>query len=221
MPSRLLLVTALLTAAGPAQASLCDYKPSRLISAMAASEAAGTVGTAAVQAGRYTLIGPEGSNLLTAASSAGAAASGLAAGVSGLLAGAAAVVTAPVTIVAGSVTAVALGGYEGACYFAVERVTDRDRVEAILRNMEAGADPDRFALVTPEATGELTLVLRDPATPEAVGTYEVRNLYIADGTLLHRDRLLNTKLGQVVFVDDAPGGVADPVPAPSPEAGDD
>ena len=199
---------ALALAATSASAGLCDYKPSRLLGTMTASATGGEVADAV---GHYALVNAQSglSMLGTTALTGGAGA--VVSGVSGFLASAIAFVTAPATIVAGSVTAVALGGYEGACYFAVERVTDRGLVVAILRNMEAQADPDRFILVTPENTGELTLVLRDPATPEAVQTYEVRKLYIADGMLMHRDRLLNTRVGKVIFVDDetpaaAPGG---------------
>lgn len=183
-----------------APAAVCDYKPSRLLGTMTA--AGGGAGSVAGAVGHYTLVNAQSglSMLGTAALTGGTGA--VVSGVSGFLASAIAFVTAPATIVAGSVTAVALGGYEGACYFAVERVTDRDLVVSILRSMEARADPDRFILVTPESTGELTLVLRDPATPETVRTYEVRNLYIADGMLLHRDRLLNTRIGKVIFVDD-------------------
>ncbi|MEM7491464.1 MAG: hypothetical protein AAF390_20295 [Pseudomonadota bacterium] len=197
---------ALTVAALPAQAGVCDYKPSRLVGAMASSSATQAATAAAVEAGRYTLVNPQTGLSLLGSATAGGGAAGLASGASGFLASTVAVLTAPATIVAGSVTAVALGGYEGACYFAVERVTDRDTIVEILRDMEAQADPDRFLLVTPENTDELTLVLRDPATPEEVQTYEVRNLYIADGTLLHRDRLLNTRIGTVVFVDE--GGEA-------------
>ena len=160
-------------------------------------------GAVAGAVGEYALVNAQtGLTMLGSAVAEGGVA-GLASGASGFLASALGFLTAPATIIAGSVTAVALGSYEGACYFAVERVTDPELVTGILRSMEAGADPDRFILVTPEATGELTLVLRDPATPEEVQSYEVRNLYIADGMLIHRQRLLNERIGKVIFVDEA------------------
>ena len=201
-PMPLALAAALLLPAA-GNAAICDYKPSRLLGSMAtaANDRTGGPAAAASAAGHYTLV--HAKTGLTMLGAVGGT-SGLATGASGFLASTIAFVTAPATIIAGSVTAVALGGYEGACYFSVERVTDPELVTAILRNMEAQADPDRFNLVTPQDTGELTLVLRDPATPEEVETYEVRNLYIADGMLLHRDRLLNTRIGKVIFVDDTP-----------------
>lgn len=197
---------ALVALAAPASAAVCDYKPSRLLSTMTSSAGGGSGVAGAV--GDYALVNAKtGLSMLgTTALTGGPGA--VVSGVSGFLSSAIAFVTAPATIVAGSVTAVALGGYEGACYFAVERVTDRDLVISILRSMEQGADPDRFLLVTPQNTDELTLVLRDPAKPEEVQTYEVRNLYIADGMLLHRDRLLNTRIGKVIFVDEAAGAGA-------------
>ncbi|MEM7644536.1 MAG: hypothetical protein AAF366_18725 [Pseudomonadota bacterium] len=201
----LLAGAAVILPVGLAQAGVCDYKPSRLVGAMAEAPVTQSATNAVVEAGRYTLVNPQTGFSLLGSATAGGSAAGLAGGVSGFLSSAVAVLTAPATIVAGSITAVALGGYEGACYFAVERVTDRDTVVAILRDMEAAADPDRFLLVTPEDTDELTLVLRDPARPQEVRTFEVRNLYIADGTLLHRDRLLNTRIGTVVFVDEGAG----------------
>lgn len=192
-------------AASSASAALCDYKPSRLLGRMAPTLAEGTANTANA-VGHYTLVHAKSGLTMLGTSAASGSAAGLVSGASGFLASAIAVVTAPATIIAGSVTAVALGGYEGACYFAVERVTDPELVVAILRDMEARADPNRFALVTPEDSGELTLVLRDPATPEEVDTYEVRALYIADGMLLHRDRLLNTRIGKVIFIDEQEDG---------------
>ncbi len=203
-------ITAVLLPAAAA-AAVCDYKPSRLLGSMVSAANARTGGPAAAAGavGHYTLV--NASSGLTLLGAAGGTASGLATGASSFLASAIAFVTAPATIVAGSVTAVALGGYEGACYFSVERVTDPGMVTAILRDMETEADPDRFNLVTPQNTGDLTLVLRDPATPRQVRTYAVRNLYIADGMLLHRDRLLNTRIGKVIFVQEEDGAVMDDI----------
>ncbi len=208
-PSPIMFAVAatLVLATTAADAAVCDYKPSRLLGTMAtaADDRTGGPAAAADALGHYTLVNARSG--LTMLGAVGGT-SGLATGASGFLASTIAFVTAPATIIAGSVTAVALGSFEGACYFSVERVTDPELVADILRNMESGADPDRFALVTPQDTDELTLVLRDPATPEEVETYEVRNLYIADGVLLNRDRLLNTRIGKVIFVDadQEPGG---------------
>ncbi len=168
----------------------------------ASAQGGGAGGAVADAVGNYALVNAKTGATMLATTAVTSGVGAATAGASGFLASALAVVTAPATIVAGSVTAVALGGYEGACYFAVERVTDPELVLAILRDMESQADPDRFLLVTPETTGELTLVLRDPETPDEVAQYETRNLYIADGMLLHRDRLRNTRVGKVIFVDD-------------------
>lgn len=206
MPSAIQSIAAasvLALGATNATAAVCDYKPSRLLGTMTSPAVnGGTTGSVANAVGQYTLVNAQSGLTMLGQTALTGGTGAVVSGVSGFLSSAIAFVSAPATIVAGSVTAVALGGYEGACYFAVERVTDPALVTSILRNMEAQADPDRFLLVTPENTGELTLVLRDPATPEQVQTYEVRKLYIADGMLLHRDRLRNTRIGKVIFVDE-------------------
>ena len=196
------LAAILALTAATASAGVCDYKPSRLLETMTSPTARANAGAAASTVGHYTLVNAKTGLTLLGTSGVGASATGLVSGAPGFLASAIAVVTAPATIIAGSVTAVALGGYEGACYFAVERVTDPDLVLAILRDMADRADPDRFALEPSGTSDGETLVLGDPDAPDETQRYEVKDLYIADGMLLHRDRFLNTRIGKVIFVDE-------------------
>ncbi|MDP4990733.1 MAG: hypothetical protein NWQ37_05950, partial [Marivita lacus] len=103
-------------------------------------------------------------------------------------------------------TAVALGGYEGVCHFQVERITDYDEILYIVSNLSANSDPTMFTLI-PEGSPYVTLRGRDAiATANKVRVastgigpfiFDVENLYIADGTLMHRDRGRNTVIGEV------------------------
>ncbi|CUH35871.1 hypothetical protein JSE7799_01160 [Jannaschia seosinensis] len=207
------LVAAFFLPASMSQAKICDYKPSRLIGgatsaivggAVSATASAGVVTNAL---GYYTLVhATSGLTMLgsTAAGSSAAGTVGIIAGTGGVIGSALAFVTAPATIVVGAVTAVALGGYEGACYFKVERVTDRKAIVAIVENMAQRAEPDYFRLISPRGLDERFLVVRDVTNPEIVNRYDVDKLYIADGVLKHRDSFMNTTIGKVLFIDEAP-----------------
>lgn len=196
------LAAASLFAATPAFASLCDYKPSKLAGEMASSAVA-TVGggTAAAgaglkAAGYYTLIHSTSGLTMLGSTAAGASAAGtvgIIAGSAGTGAAIASVLMAPVTVVVGAFTVVAVGGYEGACYFQVERVDDPFRVRGIIENIALN-DP---AVSVAESEDGPVMVL---TSEEGRKAYLLRDLYIADGVLMHRDWLLNTNLGPVAYV---------------------
>lgn len=207
-------VTAALIAVTPSigLAAACDYKPSKLFGrvtstttdAGAAHVSADVANTAA---GSYTLLHAQsGTSLLNRAVS-GRSVSGTvaaASGASGILATLASIATAPVTLIAGAVTAVAVGSYEGACYFSVERVTDNDKILTILQDMERTANPDYFWIETPEDADGPVIYVRDVEDANVLKSYEVERLYIADGLLKHRDRALNTTIGKVIYVEPEP-----------------
>ncbi|WP_435137509.1 hypothetical protein [Pseudopelagicola sp. nBUS_19] len=103
-----------------------------------------------------------------------------------------AILLEPVTIAAAAVTAVGVGAFEGVCYFQVERVTDVEAVHVILKDAASRDDTielkrfnDGDGLVLKKSTGD--------------ANYLLKNLYIADGILMHRDWWLNTNLGTVFF----------------------
>ena len=211
---RPILIAALSLAAQTAIADVCDYRPSILAAkaGQAAKATAGTVASVTTESiravGTYTLENPVSgvSMISTGLSSVTAAGSSLATSAGGAAATAGAVVTAPVTLAVAGLTAVALGGYEGICHFRVERITDYDEILYIVTNLSANSDPTMFALI-PEGSAYVTLRGRDAIASEdrirvaATGVgpfiFDVKNLYIADGILMPRDRGRNTVIGAV------------------------
>lgn len=188
--------------AGTAYAEICDYKPSKLAGQTVSSTAAAAGGGAAAAgaglkaAGYYTLVhSTSGLTMLgsTAAGASAAGTTGIIAGSAGFGATVVSVVTAPVTIVAGAVTLVGVGAFEGACYFQVERINDPFQIKRILESVAVN-DPGISILETNDGS-ELVLNFADGAE-----RYMIRDLYIADGNLKHRDWFLNTDLGPVAFV---------------------
>lgn len=213
---RPILMAALLGAATSVQADVCDFRPSILAgkAGRVALDTAGTVATAATEGvralGVYTLENPVSgvSMISTGMSSVAAAGSSVAAGAGGAMTTATAIVTAPVTIAVAGLTAVALGSYEGVCYFRAERITDYDEILYIVSNLSANSDPTMFRLI-PEGAEYVTLKGRNAIAGEdkiriaaaGVGPYilDVRKLYIADGVLMHRDAGRNTVIGNVAL----------------------
>jgi hypothetical protein len=195
-------------------AGLCDYKPSIL--AGAAAQKAGAAGRAlapvakegARTAGQWMLMHPGQS--VTLLSSAAGTASGTVAGAGGVAATVTAIATAPVTLAVGAVTFAAAGGYEGLCYFKVERVTDEAAVRAIIDDITQN-DPLAWTRNTNKGP---VMVL---AGPEGETIYPIRKLYIADGLLKVRDWGLNPVLGPVAYVQPEAGAEA-PAPEAAPAA---
>ena len=103
-----------------AHASVCDYKPSRIISA-GSGLIAGT-GIALKSAGLYTMTTTAGVTMFgsTAAGTSAAGTVGLISGSAGALASASAVILSPVVLITTGVVAVGSGLMEGGCYLAGE-----------------------------------------------------------------------------------------------------
>ncbi|MFP7570199.1 hypothetical protein [Marivita sp. S2033] len=211
---RPILTFAFIVAAQAAHADVCDFRPSILAgkAGQAAKSTAGTVAGVAGEGvravGAYTLENPvSGASMIsTGVSSATAAGSSIAAGAGGALTTATAIVTAPVTIAVAGLTAVALGGYEGACYLRAERITDYDEILYIVTNLSANSDPTMFALIPQGADyvtlkGKSAIASADKVRIAAPGVgpyiFDVKNLYISDGVLMHRDAGRNTVIGNV------------------------
>lgn len=213
---RPILVVAFLASPMSVQADLCDFRPSLLASkaGQAAKATAGAVASVANEGvravGVYTLKNPVSgiSMISTGVSSAAAAGSSVAAGAGGALTTAGAIATAPVTIAVAGLTAVALGSYEGVCYFRQERITDYDEILYIVSNLSANSDPTMFRLI-PEGTDYVTLKgrnaiasddkVRIAATGVGPFIFDVKNLYITDGVLMHRDAGRSTVIGNVAL----------------------
>jgi len=199
-------ITACILFGVSANAKVCDYTPSNLAGQAATAVGTALAGGAAVAgvglqaAGVYTLV-HAGSGLtmvgLTAAGTSAAGTVGIVAGTGGVIGATAAFLLAPVTLVVAAVTVVGVGAFEGACYFQVERVTDAEAVHKILIDVASRDDTvelkkfnDGIALVLKNSTGDTN--------------YLLDNLYIADGSLMHRDWGSNTNLGTVLFTPETP-----------------
>jgi hypothetical protein len=128
---------------------------------------------------------------------------GSAAGTVGIIAGTgtglgavAAVITAPATIIAASVVAVGTGAFEGVCYFQDERITEFDDVVNHLKPL-ADSNPMFVRLYPWGGPEHSTLVLE---TPDGKVSYNVADLYIVNGVLMHRDWGRNTTIGRLAFI---------------------
>lgn len=192
---------ALVLCASSAEADVCDYKPSSLIGKAAAAIGTTVSGTGALagigmnSAGYYTLV-HAGSGLTmlgsTAAGSSAAGTIGIIAGTGGVAGTLGAFVMSPITITVGSITAVGVGAFEGVCLTQVERISDPYDVRRIVES--AAAHDHALAIVASEDGDSLRLTI-DGQTE----TYLLRDLYIADWQLKHRDWGFNTDLGPIFF----------------------
>ena len=193
-----------------ASSGVCDYRLSQLVSPAAATAvvtaggAGASVGPAAMAVGGLYFFphAASGSLMLgsTLAGASGAGTVGIIGG-SGFAAGVLAVLTAPITLLTAAGTAVTVGGLEAGCYFVDERITEEEAVLAILRQVAPTSNEDYFKLfdVSDEETAETGAVSRVRIADEngVYQFYEVENLYIVNGELLHRDWFFNTRLGNI------------------------
>ena len=193
-----------------ASSGVCDYRLSRLVSPAAATAvvtaggAGASVGpTAMAVGGLYFFPHAAGGSLMLGSTLAGASGAGTVGiiGGSGFAAGVLAVLTAPITLLTAAGTAVTVGGLEAGCYFVDERITEEEAVLAILRQVAPTSNEDYFKLfdVSDEETAETGAVSRVRIADEngVYQFYEVENLYIVNGELLHRDWFFNTRLGNI------------------------
>ncbi|MFN4156981.1 MAG: hypothetical protein ACK4GO_01065 [Gemmobacter sp.] len=194
-----------------ANAKLCDYRPSQLLGAGGTAAVAGAggaaagVGAAAKAAGVYTLVHATTGATMVGGTWAGASAAGTAGiigGTAGLFGTVVAVITAPATIIAGAVTVAVIGTFEGACYFADTRITEFSEIDAIVRDIAKTAPPSLFKYMPHSGQRYHPAIrVRDPdASGVRYDVYEVRNLYIVNGMLMHRDWGFNTKIGLVGMI---------------------
>lgn len=162
-------------------------------------------GSAAMKAaGFYTLV-HSGSGLYmlgsTLAGASGAGTIGIIAGTGGVLGTVGAVLMAPATLIAGGVALVGVGGLEAGCYFTDERVTDYGAVLTMMKHFAANHPEDRFALVHGmDGREDDAILIWNPETGE-LDRYLVADLYIVNGTLMHRKWGPNRNLGQITYVD--------------------
>lgn len=201
---RILSFFVALALGGPVYAEVCDYTPSKLVgstatafgSVLAGGSAAAGAGMQA--AGYYTLVHAGSGLTMLGSTAAGASAAGtvgIIGGTAGVAGTIGSILMAPVTIVVGAVTIVGVGAYEGACYFQIERVTDPYEVRKVIESI---ATRDRSVTIVSTDDGDaMELSILD-----GTERYLLRNLYIADGQLKHRDYGPNTNLGPVLYTDE-------------------
>ena len=187
--------------AGTASAELCDYTPSNLVGTAATSIGTTFLGTGAAAglgmqaAGYYTLVHAGSGLTMLGSAAVGTSAAGtvgIIAGTGGTIGTLGAILMAPVTIVVGGITVIGVGAFEGACYFQIERVTDPYDVRRIV---ESVAIHDEAVSIIRVDDGDALAITVLGETE----TYLLRNLYISDGNLKHRDWGPNTNLGPVLY----------------------
>lgn len=189
---------------------VCDYRLSQLVSPTAATVVATaggagtTVGPAAMAlGGLYFFPHATSGSLMLGSTLAGASGAGTVGiiGGSGFAASVLAVLTAPITLLVAAGTTITVGGLEAGCYFVDERITEEEMVLTILRKVALTANEEYFKLfdVSDEEAAETGTVsrVRIPDEDGEYQFYEVENLYIVNGELLHRDWFLNTSLGNI------------------------
>lgn len=196
--------------AASAFSAVCDYRLSQLASPKAATAvitgggAGATVGPATMALGGLYFFPHATSGTLmlgsTLAGTSGAGTVGIIGG-SGFAATVLSVLMTPITLIVAGGAAVTVGGLEAGCYFVDERITDNEEVLALLRQVSLTANEDYFKLfdVSEDETAKTGVVSRVRVSDEdgVYQFYEVKNLYIVNGELLHRDWFFNTSLGNI------------------------
>jgi hypothetical protein len=190
--------------------AVCDLRLSKLVSpeatvtVLTASPVAVTVGPATMYlGGLYFLPHATSGSLMLGSTLAGASGAGTIGiiGGSGFAASVLAVLTAPFTLIAAAGTAITVGALEAGCYFGDERITEEAQVLAILQQVALTANEDVFKLfyvseIERAETGVVSRV-RIPDEDGKYQFYDVADLYVVNGELLHRDWFLNTSLGNI------------------------
>lgn len=197
-----------ISCAAPAWSDVCDYRPSAYLgtSAIAAAGGAAVTGGGAMKAaGFYTLV-HAGSQLTmlgsTLAGSSAAGTVGIIAGTGGALGTVGAFLMAPATLIIGGAAVVGAGGFEAACYFQDERITDYNAVLEVMKHFADNHPEDRFVLERGiEGREDDVILIWNPETAE-LDRYLVADLYIVNGTLMYRKWGPNRNLGKIVFLGD-------------------
>lgn len=186
-------------------AEIYEYRLSSLIGSTAATGAViGTGGLSASQTG-FAAAGfylfphaTSGAMMIgsTAVGTSGAGTAGILAGTGAGLGAAAAIVTSPFVTVPAALAAIAGLGLEARCYFRDERITDTAMVLILLESIVENSSQSQIGLFT--LSNEVWLRMGDEAGNQRV--FLVRNLYVVNGELLHRDWFANTSLGYVAVL---------------------
>lgn len=190
-----------------AQAEICEYRLSELISGAGATATVAAAGATAAghvafdAAGFYIIIHSTSGAAMIGSTLAGTSAAGtvgIIAGSGGVLGTVASVIAAPVTLIAAGLTAVGVSGLELGCYLLDDtRIDDYDEVLAALRLVAAAMRPEYFQLVEPESNQHRAYIRVRRSEEGDVEEYDVANLYIVGGQLRHHDWGPNTVIGDI------------------------
>ncbi len=105
----------------------------------------------------------------------------------------------PLVIGAAAAAAIGTGGVEGYCAFLVdERITEYPEVLRTLQAIVVDDDPSLKLEIYNPIQETARLFMRGPDNNWAA--YDVANLYIVEGVLMHRDWFRNTRIGSVAYV---------------------
>jgi hypothetical protein len=187
----------------PALANLCNYRLSNMIprqdtpAVEAARAAAGLQDDAGGMV--FVMINPRTGETRVGATDAGRQGNAD----DGFVARTARVLGAAVAVVAGDSPLLAAGGaalgagLEAACFLRDDRITDYDAVLEVLRAVDASMPPDLFALVEPGESHRDAYVRLSRNDGYDLSEYRVRDLYIVNGQLRHRDWGVNDVVGDI------------------------
>lgn len=200
-------IMATLLSSHSAQAGVCNYRLSQLIGTGGAGAVIGSATgvsasvAASNVAGLYIIVHSVSGATMVGSTVAGASAAGtvgIIAGSAGVLGTIVAIVTAPATAIAAVGTLLGGGALEAGCYFADERTTEYDEVLSQLRRVNEFTAPESFELFEPASARNIAYIRVDMGGDEP-REFDVRNLYIVNGTLLHRDWGPNTRICDIVL----------------------
>ncbi|WP_323037933.1 hypothetical protein [Pararhodobacter sp.] len=198
-----LLCLAVASAPVPAAASLCNYRLSNMIprqESPAVEAARDTVGLRDETGGMvFVMFNPSTGETRVGSTDAGRQGNAD----DGFVARTARVLGAAVAVVAGDSPLVTAGGavlgagLEAACFLRDDRVSDYDEVLEVLRAVDASMPPDLFALIEPGESRRDAYVLLSRNDGYDLSEYQVRDLYIVNGQLRHRNWGVNDIVGDI------------------------
>lgn len=193
----------ILFSSSSAFAKVCDYRPSQIIGGfgsgiiLGASASGAGAGLAVKSAGFYTLThAATGATMLGSAAGGASAAGtvGIMGGTAGVVGTTAAVIMSPVFIIGTAIVGIGVAGYEGACYFTDERITDKETILLIMRDLDSKSDPEYFQLISEGDDHSIKVKMLDE-----MKVFKVENLFIENGVLKNDDWFKNTVIGKVDY----------------------
>jgi len=193
-----------------ASAAVCDWRPSQFLGSATAAVTGGSaiaIGTGMKAAGFYTLVHASSGLTMLGGTWAGVSAAGTAgiiAGTGGLIGTVGAILLAPITAILGGAAALGGAGFEAACYFTDERITEYSEVLLIMQHLDEHHAPERFRLVVGIPGRQDDAIRIWNAETEELDRYLVSDLYLVNGRLwASRSWRRDVDLGMLLFIQPA------------------